>query len=252
MLFSGGTDSTLLLKVCADTLGAKHVLAVTAVSESYTGAELESTRELATAMGVEHVVLPTAELSNPEFRANPADRCYHCKKELFAKAKTLAAERGFAVIFDGSNLDDLDDYRPGRRAAKEAGAVSPLLETGLTKADVRQLAKELGLSNWNAPANPCLASRVPYGGEITERKLRAIEQAEAFVKQLGFPVVRVRHHGDTARIEVPPQDIPRLATENVRGQLDAQLKLLGFTWVALDLRGYRTGSLNEALREGGA
>lgn len=250
VLFSGGVDSTFLLKMCIDCVGRERVLALTATSESYTPEELEKAERIAAGWRVEHLVVKTAELSDPVFASNPPDRCYHCKRELFGRALAIAEERGGAAVFVGANRDDLSDYRPGHRAAAELGIISPLLEAGLGKEEIRSHSRELGLPTWNAAPNPCLASRIPYGSEITVEKLETVGEAEAFIRSLGFSEIRVRHHGDIARIETLPRDIACLCEPANRQAICRHLKSLGFTWVALDLEGYRQGSLNETLDKG--
>ena len=245
--FSGGVDSTLLLKVCADVLGPANVIAVTGVSQTYTPEEKRTARRAARELGVRHVLLETDELACPAFAANPADRCYHCKRELFAKIADLAGSLGVGAVYDASNVDDLADYRPGRRATEELGVVSPLLEAGLTKDDVRALSKKLGLATWDKPANPCLASRVPYGTPITPEVLSRIRAGEKFIRELGFPVVRLRHHGNLARLEVPAADLARLVRPALARRIAARLRRLGYLWTAIDVEGYRMGSLNRAV-----
>jgi len=246
--FSGGTDSTLLLAVAAKVLGAGDVVAVTAQSETYTASELDYARALAKNIGVEHVVLSTDELADEKFAENSARRCFYCKSHFYKDLRAFAAKRGFATIADGSNKDDEHDYRPGREGAKAYGVVSPLSEAGYTKDDVRAHSKELGLSTWDKPANPCLASRIPYGSRITKGKLSAVENAERFFRDSGIRIVRVRHHGDVARIELTPEDRARfLGDEKLTREASAHLKKLGFTFAAIDLDGYRTGSMNEAI-----
>jgi uncharacterized protein len=248
--FSGGVDSTLLLKVCRDVLGPRNVTAVTGVSQTYTPEELAAARRTARGLGVRHVLLETDELACAEFAANPADRCYHCKRELFGKIARLAGRLGIDAVYDASNVDDLADYRPGRRAIEEAGVVSPLVRAGFTKRDVRVLSKRLGLPSWDKPANPCLASRVPYGTPITNETLDKIRAGEKFLRTLGFPVVRLRHHGETARIEVPAADLPRLVRPATARKVAAKLRSLGYLWTAVDIEGYRMGSLNRAVGHG--
>jgi len=249
--FSGGVDSTFLLRVARDVLGPK-VLAVTASSETYPSAELKTAEELADAMGIEHVVISTSELTIPGFRLNPPDRCYHCKRELFAKVRQVAEQHGIAQVADGSNADDVNDYRPGARASEELGVLAPLRDAGLTKGDIRALSRELGLPTWNKPAYACLASRFPYGDEITPEALTMVERAEGVLHELGFGQCRVRHHGHMARIEVEPQLVQRLASSECAGAVVQRLKALGYRYVTLDLQGYRTGSMNEGLPlEGG-
>lgn len=247
MAFSGGVDSSLLLKVCRDVLGPKNVTAVTGVSQTYTPEERRTARRFARGLGVRHVLIETDELSCAAFAANPADRCYHCKRELFGKIGDLAGSLGLDAFYDASNIDDLADYRPGRRATEELGVVSPLVLAGFTKRDVRALSKRLGLPSWDKPANPCLASRVPYGTPITLETLEMIRSGEKIIRGLGFPVVRLRHHGELARIEVPAGDIPRLLKPAVARKVAAKLKSVGYLWVAVDLEGYRMGSLNRAV-----
>lgn len=247
--FSGGVDSTLLLRLCRDILGRRNVLAVTGVSQTYTAEEKKTARGFARALGVGHVLLETDELACREFAENPGNRCYYCKRELYDKVSALAKERGFPAIFDATNADDLTDYRPGRRAAEECGVISPFVLAGFTKKDIRRTSKKLELGSWDKPANPCLASRVPYGTRITEDILRKIHAGEKYVRALGFPVVRLRHHGRLARIEVPVGDLPRISKPAVARKISSTLRSLGYLWVALDMDGYRTGSLNTALTE---
>lgn len=245
--FSGGVDSTLLLKVCVDLLGPEAVVAVTGISQTYTAEEKRAARAAARALGVRHILLETDELACAAFAANPADRCYHCKRELFAKIAGLADTLGIGAVYDASTVDDLADYRPGRRATAELGIVSPLLEAGFTKNDVRALSKKLGLGTWDKPANPCLASRVPYGTAITTEVLRRIEAGERYVRGLGFPVVRLRHHGELARLEVPAGDLARLVRPGTARRIAARFRRLGYLWTAADVEGYRMGSLNRAV-----
>jgi len=245
--YSGGVDSALLLKVCADTLGSEQVLAITAISASYPEADKATAAAIACRLGVPHILLETEETSDAEFIRNSPDRCYHCKRHFLMKLLDIARARGFACVCDGSNADDELDYRPGKRASAEFGVLSPLADAGLGKDEVRALSRELGLAGWDRPASPCLASRIPYGSPITHEKLRAVAQAEDFLRTLGFGIVRVRHHGNLARIEVSKEDIPRLIDESTAAAIVRHLKGLGFTWVCADLEGYRTGSLNEAL-----
>lgn len=248
--FSGGVDSTLLLKVCRDVLGPANVTAVTGVSQTYTPEERATARRVARGLGVRHVLMETDELACAAFAVNPADRCYHCKKELFGKIADLARTLGVDAFYDASNVDDLSDYRPGRRATEEFGVVSPLVLAGFTKKDVRALSKRLGLASWNKPANPCLASRVPYGTPITQETLDKIRAGEKFLRSLGFPVVRLRHHGELARIEVPAADLPRITRPATARKIAVKLGSIGYLWTAVDLEGYRMGSLNRAVRGG--
>ena len=246
--FSGGVDSTFLLRVAFDTLGPR-ALAVTAVSETYPQSEARGAREFAASIGARHVVIETDELRNPSFAANPVDRCYHCKTELFAKLADIARREGGALVIDASNTDDCSDYRPGRRAAKEAAVRSPLVEAGLSKAEIRALSRELGLPTWNKPAMACLASRFPYGDALDADRLRRVELAEDFLIGLGFGTVRVRSHGDLARIEVAQDKIRALAGTKLCVMVSNHLRGLGFSYISLDLEGYRTGSLNEVVAE---
>ncbi len=241
--FSGGVDSTLLLKVAYDLLGDR-TCGITATSPTYPESEyLESVR-LAGLIGVRQVTVESNELEIPGYSANPRDRCYHCKKELFHICTAKALDLGFATICDGTNSDDLGDYRPGRRAAGELGVRSPLLEAGFSKNDVRQLSRLLGLPTWDKQAYACLASRFPYGVEITSERLGMVESCEEFLKSSGFHTYRVRYHGDTARIELGQEEIARLLEEKLRGQVISAFKQSGFKYVSLDLEGYRTGSMN--------
>ncbi|OGD15205.1 MAG: TIGR00268 family protein [Candidatus Aminicenantes bacterium RBG_16_63_14] len=249
--FSGGVDSTLLLRVCRDVLGPANVTAVTGVSQTYTPEEKRASRRVARELGVEHVLVETDELSCGAFAANPADRCYFCKSELFGKIAELAKRRGVAAVYDATNADDLSDYRPGRRAAEERGVTSPLVLAGFTKKDVRSLSRKLGLESWDKPANPCLASRIPYGTRITRETLEKVRAGEKFIRDQGFPIVRLRHHGRLARIEVPAADFARLLKPATARKLANRLRSLGYLWIALDVEGYRTGSLNRAVEERG-
>jgi len=245
--FSGGVDSTFLLKMCCDVLGEK-VLAVTADSPIHPARELRDAVKIAESFGVKHLVLQSKELENPRFTANSPGRCYHCKVELFKTLRGLAAPYGILNVVEGSNLDDLGDHRPGMRAAAELGIRQPLQEAGLTKAEVRAISKDLGLLTWNKPSMACLASRIPYGTPITKEALAMIDSAEDFIRSLvGIKQVRVRHYGHMARIEVEPQDIEKLACEDKRQCIVDYLKGLGYLHVTLDLAGYRTGSLNEGV-----
>lgn len=245
--FSGGVDSSFLLRTACDTLGPDNVLAVTADSPSLPRRDLESAKALAAGMQVRCLVLATDEMADARFTANPPNRCYFCKHHLFETVVKLAKEQGFHAVLDGNNADDVGDFRPGRKAAAELGVRSPLLEAGLTKAEIRAQSRLLGLPTADKPAAACLASRLPYGTPITAAALARIEGAEELLQELGFVHVRVREHGDVARIEVPAADIPRLADESVRRGLVPGLKKLGYRYVTLDLQGYRTGSMNEAV-----
>jgi pyridinium-3,5-biscarboxylic acid mononucleotide sulfurtransferase len=245
--YSGGVDSTFLLATAHKILG-KDAIAVTAVSATYAQAEREEAEKIARDLGVELILIETDELADPEFAANPPLRCYHCKKALAAKLKLIAGERGISHILLGTNADDTGDFRPGIQAARESGLAQPLLDVGMTKQEIRDLSKQMNLPTWNRPAAACLASRFPYGEEITEPKLRQIEDAESYLHGLGIHHLRVRRHGDIARVEVEPSCIPRLADPATRDALVAKFKSLGFTYITLDLQGYRTGSMNEQLK----
>lgn len=245
--FSGGVDSTFLLKVAVDTLGIEKVLAVTATSVTLPAEDREYAVAVARSIGANHVIIHANELDSPEFVANTADRCYYCKKVRYDRIKKLQEEIGIAHILDGSNLDDLSDHRPGLRAVEELGLRCPLREAGLRKSEIRELARSLSLPNWDLPSQACLASRFPYGTTITEEQLKQIGASERFLRQLGFSQVRVRYHGDVARIEVPAPDIPRLLEH--RKEIAGQIKKQGFTYVAIDVEGFRSGSLNETLKK---
>jgi uncharacterized protein len=245
--FSGGVDSTLLLKLALDELGPDRVLAVTAHGDVHTDEELAAAREAAARLGARHLVIHTKELAIPGFATNPPERCFLCRSSMCGRLVELARAEGMKTVVDGVNRDDGADYRPGVRAAAACGVRSPLAEAGLSKQDVRALARECGLSNWDLPASPCLASRFPYGEPITTAKLRAVAAGEQYLRTLGFRDVRVRHHGDLARIELSAADIARAADEPVRHAIVRHLRGLGYVYVAVDLGGFRSGSLNEVL-----
>jgi uncharacterized protein len=248
--FSGGVDSTFLLKVAKDTLGRNNVLAITATSETYPSSELRDAKRLAKIIGVRQVVIRTAEFDDPKFRDNPPQRCYYCKKELFKEIGKIARREGFRHIADASNYDDRKDFRPGSRAAKESGVSSPLKEARLTKDAIRRLSKKLGLQTWNKPSYACLASRIPYYDTITRRKLEMIEKAEDILRNnYSFSQVRVRCHGDIARIEVAPREIRKFFKGEAASGAAKRLQKLGFKYVTVDILGYRTGSMNETLRK---
>ena len=249
--FSGGVDSTLLAKVARDTLGDKAV-AATALSETYPSAELKAAQELAQQIGIRQILVRSEELDIPEFSKNPPNRCYFCKAELIDKLQEVAKREGLNHILIGLNFDDLGDFRPGTKAAQEKGARSPLQEAGLTKAEIRILSKHLGLPTWNKPAFACLSSRFPYGEDITRKKLTQVDLAEEFLRSLGFCQFRVRHHQTIARLEIDPADFERLLDNGTRDQIVAKLKELGFSYITLDLQGYRMGSMNEVLVAPGA
>src|SRR5271157_2216294 len=241
--YSGGVDSTLLLRTCVDVLGPEHVLAFIAASETYPEREVEAACGMAKSLGVEYEVLRTAEMEDADFLANTKDRCYHCKLHLFDDALKIAQRRGFRNIFEGSNVDDLGDYRPGRRAVAEKKIRSPLLEAGLTKKEIRTISEQLGLPTFNKPALACLASRIPYGTTINERILRIIERSEEFLTNLRIGQVRVRYHGGVARVEVEENDFDTVLAH--KDEIVDALRDFGFIYVTLDLKGYRTGSMNE-------
>jgi len=244
LAYSGGADSSFLLKVALDSLTDK-VLAVTAVSETYPKEELKSARLLARRLGARHTVIKTEELNNRKFRNNPVERCYHCKKELFTRLKNIAALRGIDFVIDAGNISDKKDFRPGDKAKKELGIRSPLSEAGFTKEDVRFMSKRLGLQTWNKPSLACLASRIPYGSPISTKALSCINKAERFLKMLGFDPVRVRHYNGLCRIEVMPADIKFLLSKNK--EVVDNFKKLGYNYVTVDLEGFRSGSMNEPL-----
>jgi uncharacterized protein len=247
--YSGGVDSTLLLKVAADTLGPRAV-AMIGRSETYPTREFEEAMALATAIGAKIVVVRTEETDIVKFQENPPDRCYFCKTELFGKLEEVAAQESVRWIADGTITDDLGDFRPGMKAKSEKNVRSPLLEAEFNKAEVRELSHHLGLSTWDKPAFACLSSRFPYGTAITRENLTRVDHAETFLRDKGFRRFRVRFHDErTARVEVGPEEIGRLFEEGLRGELVAELKGLGFTYVTLDLQGYRTGSMNEVLTQ---
>ncbi len=248
--YSGGVDSTFLLKVAADTLGDR-VVTVTASSAIRPGREVAEAEELAAALGVRHIVMATDELDDENFATNPPERCYHCKRSLLSKLLELAREHGLRWVAEGSIENDTGDYRPGMAAVSELGVRSPLREVGLTKAEVRELSRELGLPTWEKPSSPCLATRIPYGTRITTEALSRVERAEELLAGLGLRVSRVRVHGDTARIEVPRADEHVVLAGGNRESIVRGLKAIGFRYVSLDLEGYRTGSMNEPLGEKG-
>ncbi|MBI3112054.1 MAG: ATP-dependent sacrificial sulfur transferase LarE [Ignavibacteriales bacterium] len=245
--FSGGIDSTLLIRVATDVLG-DHALAVIGRSETYPTREFEEAIQLAQSFGSRYKVVATEETDNLKFRENPPDRCYFCKTELFSKLHSIAGEEGIRWIADGTITDDLGDFRPGMRAKSEQNVRSPLLEAGFSKNDVRELARYLEIPTWDKPSFACLSSRFPYGFGITKENLMKIDAAETFMRDLGFRFFRVRHHDDrTARLEIGPQEIQRVLEEPLRNQIVDHLKKLGYVYVTLDLQGYRTGSMNEVL-----
>ncbi len=244
--YSGGVDSTLVAKIAYDVLG-ERALAVTAVSPSLLPEELEEAKLQADFIGIKHELVKTDEMNNPNYTSNPINRCYFCKSELHDTLKPIAIQRGYPYVVDGVNADDLKDYRPGIAAAKERGARSPLAEVGVTKAEVREISRKLGLSWWDKPAQPCLSSRFPYGEEITISKLQRVGRAEVYLKQLGYHNLRVRSTGDTARIELPTEQIQTFVLETDLSKLIKTFQDFGFTYVTLDLEGYRSGKLNRVL-----
>lgn len=249
--YSGGLDSTFLLRIAHDALQEKAV-ALTARSATYPEREFRQAVEFTQEIGSRHIVVDSKELDIVGFSDNPPNRCYLCKKELFSKITQWARENGILHVADGSNTDDLGDYRPGTQAAKELGVVSPLQQAGLSKDDIRILSKELGLPTWDKPAFACLASRFPYGHKITRERLRQVDQGEQFLLDLGFRQVRVRHHGDTARLEVAADERGKFFDEALMDRIYEKFRQIGFLYVSLDLRGYRTGSLNEVIIAGGS
>jgi len=251
--YSGGVDSTFLAVTAHEVLG-KNSLAVFAASPVAPPMEKEEAASLAHNIGLRFKIIDSNEMSNPDFVANPPERCYYCKRELFSELKPLAKAEGLKWIADGTNADDLHDFRPGRKASAEAGIRSPLLEAGLTKTEIRQLSHAKSLPTWDRPASPCMASRIPYGIPVTAETLNKIARGEQYLHSLGLRQLRLRHHGDIARIELDPEDMAKIITPEIRQDIVTHLKALGYKYVALDLTGYRIGSLNEvlnlAVREG--
>jgi uncharacterized protein len=246
--YSGGVDSTLLLKVAHDCLGGRAV-GVTAISASLATQERAEAEAIARQIGARYVAIESHETADPRYLANQADRCYYCRIDVFGRLTEFAQREGFRYVVDGNNADDVGDHRPGRQAAREHGVRSPLLEAGLTKFEIRDLARSLGLPNWDKPAAACLSSRVPYGTPITLPMLSVIEQAELVLKKLGFGQLRVRHHDKVARIEVEPDEFSKILA--YREQIMAQFETLGYNYVTLDLAGFRSGSMNEVLTRNG-
>jgi uncharacterized protein len=248
--YSGGVDSTFLLKVAVDALGRDKVVGITARSESLTDRAFQIAADVAARFDLPQEIIEYSELGVPGYADNPVNRCYLCKGELFQRLKEYAAARGFNVVVEGSNADDVGDYRPGMRASRELGIKSPLRELGITKAEIRAMAKEMGLPNWDRPSEACLASRFPYGQRINEEKMRQVAEGEGWLRDQGFRQVRVRHHEQIARIEVLPDEMDRLLAPEMRRATVEKFKQIGFLYVTLDLAGYRTGSMNETLSEG--
>jgi len=245
--YSGGTDSTFLLKVAATVLGDKAI-AVTASSETYTAQELQDAKKNAEVIGAQHIIVYTDELNDPNFSSNPPDRCYYCKKELFTKLTELAKRHSLKTIIDGSTCDDEKDFRPGMRAVVEFGVRSPLKEAGFTKDDIRKLSKEMNLPTWDKPPLPCLSTRFPYGTQITKEKVLRVGRAEEFLAGFGIRQLRVRDHGSVARIEVQRADMPIFLDEEISNLIVEKFKMLGYLYVTLDIQGYRMGSMNEPLK----
>ena len=246
--YSGGVDSAYLAYVAASELGAK-ALAVTGESPSYPDFQRQDALAVVKQFSIPHEFIFTKEIHDPNYQANPVNRCYFCKHELFTKLADVAQGRGYAFVCDGNNADDVGDYRPGRQAAKELNVRSPLIEAGLTKAEIRQLSERAGLPVWDRPASACLSSRIPYGMPVTIEKLSVIERGEARLRALGFRQMRVRHHGDVVRIEIAPDEMPSALNVEMAQRIAAAFKQLGFKFVTLDLEGYRQGALNEALKK---
>jgi uncharacterized protein len=244
--YSGGVDSTLLLKKSVDFLGKRNVLAVIASSETYPKDEIKEACIIAKELGVNYMVIETCELKDNRFTNNPPKRCYYCKKELFSKLKAIAAKEGFNHVVDGQNHDDIKDFRPGAKAGLELGVLSPLKESGFTKKEIREQLKKEKISNWNKPSLACLSSRIPYGVKINEEVLKKIYLAEKLLKNSGFKQLRVRHHGDIARIEVNKEDIKKLLL--LTPEKLEKIKKIGYNYITVDLQGYRTGSMNESIK----
>ena len=246
--FSGGVDSTFLMEVAHRALG-EQAIAITAVSALYPARETSEARDFAAAKGIRHIEYEVDELATEGFAKNPENRCYLCKKNLFSNFMKMIAEQGIPYLIEGSNVDDEGDYRPGMQAIREFGVISPLREAGFTKAEIRHLSREMDLPTWEKPSFACLASRFPYGETITREKLNAIDTAEQMLLDLGFKQVRVRHHGNLARIEVNSEEMEKLLSPDLREEIYTKIKQAGFTYITLDLRGYRTGSMNETIKK---
>lgn len=244
--FSGGVDSTFLARVARDVLGGR-LLAVTAFSSIHPQRELKEAQTIAQQLGLKHLMIASEELSNENFVANPPDRCYHCKKEMFGMFQGIARGHDLPRVLDGSNFDDQYDHRPGMQAGDELGIISPLREAGLTKENIRELSREMGLPTWDKPSFACLASRFPYGERITDEKLNMVEEAEDYLCSLGINIFRVRHHGDLARIEVPREDFSSIMGRIA--DIEKKLSAIGYRYVTLDLKGFRSGNMNEVLKK---
>jgi len=245
--FSGGVDSTFLARAAKEALGDRALLA-TADSETYPSAELAEARRLGAMLGLRHIVVTTRELDNPDYARNEASRCFFCKEELFTTLQPIAAREGIQTLVYGANVDDLGDHRPGMQSAKQRGVRAPLIEAELKKAEIRALSRELGLPTWDKPSFACLSSRFQYGDPITAEKLRRVDAAEAFVRSLGFPQLRVRHHDKLARLEIPLEDVPRLWEEGRHERILKRFRELGYVYVAVDLGGFQSGSANLLLK----
>lgn len=245
--FSGGADSTFLARAAKEAVG-EHALLVTADSETYPEAELAEAKRLAELLGMHHIVVQTRELDNPDYAKNPPNRCFFCKEELFTRLKPVAEAERVGHLIYGANMDDLGDHRPGMQAARQMGVKAPLIDAGLTKGEIRELSRALGLPTWDKPSFACLSSRFPYGDAITAEKLRQVDAAEAFLRGLGFRQFRVRHHDTLARLEIPLEEIPRLWEDGRHEKIATRLRELGYLYVAVDLQGFRSGSMNEMLR----
>ncbi|MBI5676198.1 MAG: ATP-dependent sacrificial sulfur transferase LarE [Nitrospirae bacterium] len=246
--YSGGVDSTFLLKA-ASLSGLKDILAVTSASNSLPKEELDFSKEMTSSLDIRHKIIETEELQDENYSNNPPDRCYYCKKELFGSLRSIAKEDDFSFILDGTNADDKEDWRPGRRAAFENGVHSPLLDAGFSKSEIRDISRALGLPTWDKPATPCLSSRFPYGEKITAAGLERVELAENFIRQFGFKELRVRDHAGTARIEIISDDFKICMMEEVRPRILSYLKSLGYKYITLDLQGFRSGSMNESIKK---
>ncbi|MBF0456979.1 MAG: ATP-dependent sacrificial sulfur transferase LarE [Nitrospirae bacterium] len=249
LAYSGGADSTFLLMAVRDS--GVSALAVTAVSPSMSSSDLNAALDMVSAISVAHEIIHTDELNDENYSSNTPDRCFYCKSELFKKLKDIATAKGLPHVIDGSNIDDLGDYRPGLRAKASYGVISPLAEVGLTKAEIRQLSRCKGLKTWDRPSSPCLSSRLPYGEQITVSALRMVEQAEVVLKDLGFVNLRVRKHGDMARIELMDEDIAKAVRAEIKEVIIQRFREIGFLYVTLDMEGYRSGSLNRGLKAAG-
>ena len=245
--FSGGVDSTLLLKIATDVLDA-HAVAVTAVSDTLSQAELAFAQQFTHDHGIHHILLNTPEMDDPQFIRNDTRKCYHCKKIRFKCLTDYANAHHVPVVLDGANMDDMDDYRPGIQAARELGIKSPFVDAGLTKENIRSISQDIGLSTWNKPAYACLATRIPYGRPITRAKLTTVDMGETFLRDLGLnPALRVRHYDDTARLEIASEDMPKVVSTPCRKSIILYFKSLGFTYITLDMEGFRSGSMNQTL-----